>query len=202
MFVVSCQLSVVSENMTQLQETSNLQRRKGLTLVELLVVIVILSLVTAATIPLMQPATTERRIREGARMVATVMANAQARALATGRPVGVWFQRLPYAESEFDPQDLVNPQNGLADQPAHFAIEMFLCEVPSPFTGETSQASAQIGQTSPPSQNERQVALWEGPPGGTPTRFLRKRSVMAIESGSIIAATITRSTGRLITKDT
>jgi prepilin-type N-terminal cleavage/methylation domain-containing protein len=95
--------------------------RRGLTLVELLVVIVILSLVTAATIPLMQPATAERRIREAARMVAATLANAQSRALATGRPVGVMFQRL---------------SNQTNDLRAQHSIEMFLCEVPLPWSGD------------------------------------------------------------------
>jgi prepilin-type N-terminal cleavage/methylation domain-containing protein len=148
--------------MRKRETTSN--GRGGLTLVELLVVIVILSLVTAATIPLMQPATAERRLREASRMVASVLANAQARAVSTGRPVGVMFQRL-------------------SNQPAtptfkapHHSMEMVLCEVPPPYTGETSQATALIGQSTPPPPNERLVAIREGPmnqPPVVPPRTIR-----------------------------
>ena len=140
--------------MNSVQKTLNRHRRQGLTLVELLVVVVILSLVTAATIPLMQPATAERRIREASRMVATVLANAQARALTTGRPVGVWFQRL---------------SNQSTDTRAHHAIEMFLCEVPSPFSGESAMAGAKIEPVNPPNPNQVKVTLWEGPPTGMPS---------------------------------
>jgi prepilin-type N-terminal cleavage/methylation domain-containing protein len=120
-------------------QNSNPQaHRRALTLVELLVVIVILGLVTAATIPLMQPATAQRRMREASRMVATVLANAQARALATGRPVGVMFQRLS------------NQQATPTFKTPHHSIEMFLCEVPSPFSGETSSSVCRIKTTNPP----------------------------------------------------
>jgi prepilin-type N-terminal cleavage/methylation domain-containing protein len=103
-----------------------LNHRPGLTLVELLVVIVILGLVTAATIPLMQPGTAKRRTREAARMVSGVLANAQARAIATGRPVGVMFQRLSN-----------QPATATFKAP-HHSIEMLLCEVPPPWSGDSA----------------------------------------------------------------
>jgi prepilin-type N-terminal cleavage/methylation domain-containing protein len=114
--------------------STNVAHRRALTLVELLVVIVILGLVTAATIPLMQPATAQRRTREAARMVAAVLANAQARALSTGRPVGVMFQRLSN-----------QPATATFKAP-HHSIEMFLCEVPPPWSGETTYDTCTYGQ--------------------------------------------------------
>lgn len=101
--------------------------RRGLTLVELLVVITILTLVTAAAVPLIAPATQQRKIREAARILSDVFAGAQARAVAAGRPVGVWLQRI-------------------GDRPranrvqANTAIDLFYCQVPPPYTGDTTNA--------------------------------------------------------------
>jgi prepilin-type N-terminal cleavage/methylation domain-containing protein len=103
--------------------------KRGLTLVELLVVIVILTMVTAATIPLMAPVTGARKIRESARLLGSVLAQAQSRALATGRPAGVWIQRLASG-----PNDFVDRANQ--------AIDLFLCESPPPYSGETPYARA------------------------------------------------------------
>jgi prepilin-type N-terminal cleavage/methylation domain-containing protein len=137
--------------------------RRGLTLVELLVVIVILTMVTAATIPLMSPATGERKVRESARLLSTMLAQAQARALATGRPAGVWIQRQA--------SDI---NNDLANQ----SIDLFMCEVPAPYSGESSSSLCRIvnppprAQTTPPF---RQVNLFEaGGPSSLPPKLIRR----------------------------
>jgi type II secretion system protein H len=106
-------------------------RRRGLTLVELLVVITILMLVTAATVPLMAPVTGQRKVRESARLLAGMLAQAQARALSSGRPVGVWIERL-------------SSQDG--DARANTALDLFLCEVPPPYTGLDPNAECSISQ--------------------------------------------------------
>lgn len=115
-------------------------KRRGLTLVELLVVIVILTMVTAATIPLMAPATGARKVREAARLVAATLANAQARAISTGRPVGVWIQRISS-----------QPTSGVeGTDSANQSLEMFLCEEPPPYAGESmgdTVAISSSGQT-------------------------------------------------------
>lgn len=108
--------------------TTTLPRlRSGLTLVELLVVMVILSMVTVATIPLMQPPSGERKIREAARNVATTFELARARATETGRPAGVWIE----------------PQNKTSDGAVE-AYKLFLCDVPPPYAGDTTTSSATI----------------------------------------------------------
>ncbi len=107
--------------------TARLQRVRGLTLVELLVVIVILSLVTVATIPLMQPPSGERKIREAARNVATTLELARARATETGRPAGVWIE----------PQN--KGPNGEIE-----AYKLFLCDVPPPYAGDDTTSTARI----------------------------------------------------------
>ena len=67
--------------------------RRGVTLLELLIVITILALVTATTIPLMLSGVDQRKVRETARLVSGYFANAKSRAIETGRPAGVLIQR-------------------------------------------------------------------------------------------------------------
>lgn len=71
---------------------SNLARR-GMTLIELLIVIsILLILVTAAT-TMMQVATSGAELREAARQVNTMIAGCIARAAESGRPAGIWIDR-------------------------------------------------------------------------------------------------------------
>src|SRR5689334_3793267 len=86
------------------------------TLIELLVVIAIISAVTLATVPMILPALDTRRIRESARIVSTQFASAQSEAIARGRSVGVWMERLS------------------ADPSA--SMDLFLCEVPQTYAGD------------------------------------------------------------------
>ena len=67
----------------------------GTTLLELLAVIVVLLMITAATLPIISPSSQSRRIREGARMMSTFINAARNRAFETGRPAGVWIERMP-----------------------------------------------------------------------------------------------------------
>jgi len=104
---------------------------RGITLVELLIVITILALVTAATIPIMAPAVESRRIRESARLVSGMFTSAQTRAIAAGRPVGIWIERM-------DP----------ATVGSNASVMIFLCEVPPPYAGDTTDAKIRITDVS------------------------------------------------------
>lgn len=70
-------------------------RRRGFTLLELLVVILIMLTVTAVTIPVVAPAMKGRQVREGARLLNTFLNAARNRAIESGRPCGVWLERMP-----------------------------------------------------------------------------------------------------------
>ncbi len=99
--------------------------RRGVTLLELLVVMLIILMVTAAAIPIIAPAMQNRQMREATRLVTSFMGAAKARAVQTGRPVGVVIERF----------------NG---QP--FALQMAQVEVPPPYSGDTMQSKMTIGR--------------------------------------------------------
>jgi prepilin-type N-terminal cleavage/methylation domain-containing protein len=89
---------------------------RGVTLLELLIVLTIMLMVTAAAIPIMLPAVQNRRMREASRLVSSYITGARARAIETGRPVGVMFERF----------------NGLP-----FSMNLSYVEVPQPYAGDT-----------------------------------------------------------------
>ncbi len=65
-----------------------------MTLVELLVVVGIILLLLTLVVPRVQPRIEENRLREAARAVNVFLAAARVRAIESGRPVGVAFERL------------------------------------------------------------------------------------------------------------
>jgi prepilin-type N-terminal cleavage/methylation domain-containing protein len=66
---------------------------RGVTLIELLIVITIIVLIAAIAIPTMGPVLKRRRIREAARSVNVYIGGARIRAMEGQRPVGVMFER-------------------------------------------------------------------------------------------------------------
>lgn len=102
--------------------------RRGITLLELLVVMLILLMVTAAAIPIIAPAMQNRQMREATRLVTSFMGAAKARAVQTGRPVGVVIER----------------ENGQA-----FAFRMAQVEVPPPYSGDVINSRATIAGFTP-----------------------------------------------------
>jgi len=95
---------------------SGLPERRGVTLLELLIVILIVMMITAFSIPVVVPAIQGRRVREGARMLSTFLNAARNRAIETGRPAGIWIERMPgYSEA---------------------ATNIFMAEVPQHYGGD------------------------------------------------------------------
>lgn len=105
----------------QPRPTSAASLRPGFTLMEILIAITIMLMITAAAIPVVLPAVQGRRAREGARLISVALDTARSKAMESGRPVGVVFER---AES--------NP---------HFCQTISYAEVPEPYGGDTQGSS-------------------------------------------------------------
>ncbi len=114
-------------------------RRSGLTLMELLVVVTIIAILAAVTIPVMVADLEGRRIREAARGVSTFLAGARARAIETGRPAGVHFELLPNSTTA--------------------AMTMFYVEEPPPYAGLSTGSTVRL-------TSETSATLSESPPSG------------------------------------
>ncbi len=92
-----------------------------MTLVELLVVVVIITTLVATAIPILNPTTDNRRMREASRAVNGFISAAQTRATQIGRPFGVALKRLS--------QDTGNPEDRAK------CLELYYVEQPAPFAG-------------------------------------------------------------------
>ncbi|MGI9457353.1 MAG: pilus assembly FimT family protein [Aeoliella sp.] len=104
--------------------------QSGLTLIELLIVTVILSLLTAAALPILTPSSTERRIREASRGLNTFIATLQARAIGNQRPAGFALKRL-------------SSETGNADARG-VCLEVFAVEQPAPYAGFSENSGVRI----------------------------------------------------------
>src|SRR5271170_5392403 len=67
---------------------------RGVTLLELLAVCTISLLISGAVLRAIAPALAGRQVREGARMVNVFINAARNRAIESGRPAGIWLDRL------------------------------------------------------------------------------------------------------------
>jgi type II secretory pathway pseudopilin PulG len=67
----------------------------GVTLIELMVVMLIVVTVSALVLKQIAPTLESRGVREGARLLNVFLNTARARAIETNRPAGVWFERMP-----------------------------------------------------------------------------------------------------------
>jgi len=104
--------------------------RRGFTLIEMLVVVLLVVLISSLMIPVLQSASDVRRAREGARVVSTLLSTAQTQAQVSGRPAALWIQRLKNSSGAS-----INPGA---------AMELYLAEVPPPYLGDTLSSTASV----------------------------------------------------------
>lgn len=115
-------------------------RRSGLTLVELLVVIIILTTLVAAALPIMAPNTETRRLREAARTLQTVVTTAQTKATELGRPYGIWLEKQSAAvQTQSAVAGTSPPDPDPRDMGA--VLTVYFCEEPAPFAGFSYKSS-------------------------------------------------------------
>ncbi len=137
------------------------KRARGVTLVELLVVVTILMMLAAFAIPTMRGLTEGRKVREGARAIDVYLTQAKIRALELQRPVGVVFQRMNLGS-------VTSP-----DIQTDACTVLRQVEVPPPYAGDTLDARIQltwddvkkvwnVGFTPPPAGDGWDILVKEG----------------------------------------
>jgi prepilin-type N-terminal cleavage/methylation domain-containing protein len=103
--------------------------RRGITLVELLVVITIAVVLLAAAAPMFRQGVEERKLVGGTRGLSGVILKAKALAAEYGRPIGIAIERLDTS----DP--LANPIGAMQ------SVQVYVVEVPIPYTGDMDDAT-------------------------------------------------------------
>jgi prepilin-type N-terminal cleavage/methylation domain-containing protein len=112
--------------------------RRGMTLLELMIVVMILGLLAVVVLPAISTSIESRRFREASRNVSSFIARSQVRALDAPHPRGLMIQPLA--------------ANPLA------AIDLFFASTPSPYCGESMSANVTI-QSPGTSTNIASLAL-------------------------------------------
>lgn len=113
--------------------------RRGLTLIELLIVIGVLVALVAVAAPNLRPAVESRRMREAARQVSTYFSSARSRAIELNRPCGVMIERF-------------------AGEP-RVGMVLHQVETPPPYSGESVGAVCQVQMTSYTALGQATVAV-------------------------------------------
>lgn len=113
---------------------NNLTIRNAFTLVELLIVMAVLTLLAAVTLPTVKDLLADQKSSQGARLVQGFLESARARAIGTGRPVAVIIERM-----------YVDGSRGLAANDT--STRLSIGEVFPPYEGDWSLAEATIKGT-------------------------------------------------------
>jgi prepilin-type N-terminal cleavage/methylation domain-containing protein len=125
------------------RSTLNAQPFRGLTLVELLIVIIILSTLVSAAIPILAPTNDDRRLREATRGANSFISAAQMRAIQLQRPFGVAIKRLSQDTNTSGDPDEAHDDNAVS-------VEMFYVEQPAPYRGYDRTSGALVARHTVP----------------------------------------------------
>ena len=102
------------------------QRRRGMTLIELMVVVLILGLLSVAVLPNLANTGDARKVREAARSLSSFIASAQSQAIGSRTASGIWI-------------DPLSNQMGAS----WISLDIAMTEVPAPYAGDTTTAGIQ-----------------------------------------------------------
>ena len=106
-------------------------RRRGMTLIELMVVVLILGLLSVAVLPNLANTGDARKVREAARSLSSFIASAQSQAIGSRTASGIWI-------------DPLSNQMGAS----WISLDIAMTEVPAPYAGDTTTAG--IESLTPP----------------------------------------------------
>ncbi len=136
----------------------HIHNRRGMTLVELLVVVAILGLLSVVVLPNLSNPGDARKTREAARALSGFIANVQSRAIGTRGGSGLWIEPLP---------NVITDSAGLQHV---VVIDLFAAEIPEPYAGELLNSTVRVQVDS----NGSSSKLTFQPPGSfvPPSAFL------------------------------
>jgi hypothetical protein len=109
-----------------------------------LIVVVILTTLVAAALPIMAPSGETRRLREGARSLNTMITAAQTKATELGRPFGIWLEKQSVQTRRAEDRGAV--------------MNVFYCEQPPPFAGFDEQSVVIMTEVS--SRRDQLIAVF------------------------------------------
>ena len=113
---------------------------RGVTLVELLVVVTILMMLAAFAIPVVRPLTEGRRIREAARAIDVFITQAKTEAIVNQRPVGIVLERMRQGD-EGDPDDATDGNLFYQDDACNI---LRMVEIPPPYGGDLADTRVRL----------------------------------------------------------
>lgn len=135
--------------------------RSGFTLVEMIVVIVVVLSVSGLAIGFMAPDNDSRRIREAARQISSMMQSARAKAIETGRPVGVVIEpdgNNPFRATSLQLAEVAPPYGG------DFSTSQAIIEpvAANPSTQADVYLGSQLDRSVNPPRFSTADAAWNG----------------------------------------
>ncbi|MBI1246346.1 hypothetical protein GC197_00700 [bacterium] len=121
----------------------NRDRRTGMTIVELLVVLGVMAILLGIAATAVKNGTRGKKQREAARQVNAFIASAQARAMELGRPVGIEIVRSVFDSNNNGVVDVAT-DTGLSNA----GLMMFMVETPPPYAGDEYNSALTFSETS------------------------------------------------------
>lgn len=136
------------------------EQRRGVTLMELLVVATIILIVTAVSVPTIKPMMESQLTKQAGSTVSTYLNRARARAMTTGRPCGVTFEYFP---GSFVPGGL--DENGDPIPDASASLVLHQVETPPYYSGLDQGATFNVfAEGDLIDATGRRIRLWDTNP--------------------------------------
>jgi len=106
---------------------------RGMTLVELLIVVAVMVILIGVALPVMRTAIESGRVRESARQLSTTIELVKAKAVESGLPVGLWIET-----------EQLSGSSSLSNTNLTYATRLYIAETPRPYSGDFDGATAAL----------------------------------------------------------